>query len=49
MNPVRNKHRSETSGKIHPRKIHKTQIKDGSVFIRRMFSDFQALELDHFA
>jgi IS30 family transposase len=32
-----------------PRKVHKTQIKDRSVFIRRMFSDFQALELDHFA
>jgi IS30 family transposase len=35
--------------KFTPRKIHKTQIKDGAVFIRRMFSDFQALELDHFA
>lgn len=32
-----------------PRKVHKTQIKDRFVFIRRMFSDFQALELDHFA
>ena len=35
--------------KFNPRKVHKTQIKDRSVFIRRMFSDFQALELDHFA
>ena len=35
--------------KFKPRKVHKTQIKDRSVFIRRMFSDFQALELDHFA
>ena len=29
--------------KFKPRKVHKTQIKD------RMFSDFQKLELDHFA
>ena len=35
--------------KFNPRKVHKTQIKDRFVFIRRMFSDFQALELDHFA
>ena len=35
--------------KFNPRKVHKTQIKDRSVFIIRMFSDFQALELDHFA
>ena len=35
--------------KFKPRKVHKTQIKDRSVFIRRMFSDFQVLELDHFA
>lgn len=35
--------------KFNPRKVHKTQIKDRSVFIRCMFSDFQALELDHFA
>ena len=35
--------------KFTPRKVHKTQIKDRSVFIRRIFSDFQALELDHFA
>ena len=35
--------------KFNPRKVHKTQIKDRSVFIRRMFSDFQVLELDHFA
>ena len=35
--------------KFNPRKVHKTQIKDRSVFIRRMFSDFQALGLDHFA
>ena len=35
--------------KFNPRKVHKTQIKNRSVFIRRMFSDFQALGLDHFA
>ena len=35
--------------KIKPRKIHKTQIKDRTIFDGRMFSDFQALELDHFA
>ena len=35
--------------KFNHRKVHKTQIKDRSVFIRRMFSDFQSLELDHFA
>ena len=35
--------------KFKPRKVHKTQIKDRSVFIGRMFSDFQSLGLDHFA
>ena len=35
--------------KFNPLKVHKPQIKDRSVFIRRIFSDFQALELDHFA
>ena len=28
---------------FNPRKVHKTQIKDRSVFIRRMFSDFLTL------
>lgn len=35
--------------KFKPRKVHKTQIKERSVFEGRMYSDFQALELDHFA
>lgn len=35
--------------KFKPRKVHKTQIKDRSVFIGRTYADFQALELDHFA
>ena len=35
--------------KSKPHKVHKTQIKDRSVFIGRIFSDFQALGLDHFA
>ncbi len=35
--------------KFKPRKIHKTQIKDRSVFLGRTYADFQALELDHFA
>ena len=35
--------------KFKPRKVHKTQIKDRTVFQGRMFSDFQKLELDHFA
>ena len=35
--------------KFKPRKVHKTQIKDRTVFQSRMFSDFQKLELDHFA
>ena len=35
--------------KFNPLKVHKPQIKDRSVFIRRIFSDFQALELDNFA
>lgn len=35
--------------KFRPRKVHKSQIKDRSVFVGRMFSDFQALRLDHFA
>lgn len=32
--------------KFKPRKVHKTQIKDRTVFQDRMFSDFQKLELD---
>ena len=44
INPV-----SYTHLDVYKRQVHKTQIKDRSVFIRRMFSDFQALELDHFA
>ncbi len=35
--------------KFKPRKVHKTQIKDRSVFQGRLYSDFQALELDSFA
>ena len=35
--------------KFKPRKVHKTQIKNREVFIGRTYSDFQALELDHFA
>lgn len=35
--------------KFKPRKVHKTQIKDRTVFQGRMFTDFQKLELDHFA
>lgn len=35
--------------KFKPRKVHKTQIKERSVFEGRLYSDFQALELDHFA
>ena len=35
--------------KFKPRKVHKTQIKDRSVFLGRTYADFQALELDHFA
>ena len=35
--------------KFKPRNVHKTQIKDRTVFQGRMFSDFQKLELDHFA
>lgn len=35
--------------KSKPHKVHKTQIKDRFVFIGRIFSDFQALGLDHFA
>ncbi len=35
--------------KFKPRKVHKTQIKDRAVFQGRLHSDFQALELDHFA
>ena len=34
--------------KFKPRKIHKSQIKDNSVFMGRMFSAFQSLGLDHF-
>ncbi len=35
--------------KFKPRKVHKTQIKDRTVFIGRTYTDFQALGLDHFA
>lgn len=35
--------------KFKPRKVHNTQIKERSGFEGRLYSDFQALELDHFA
>ena len=35
--------------KFKPRKIHKTQIKDRSVFLGRTYADFQALGLNYFA
>jgi IS30 family transposase len=35
--------------KFKPRKVHKTQIKDRSVFIGRTYADFQELKPDHFA
>ena len=35
--------------KFKPRKVHKTQINDREVFNGRLYSDFQALELDSFA
>ncbi len=35
--------------KFKPRKVHKTQIKDRTVFNGRTYTDFQALGLDHFA
>ena len=35
--------------KFKPRKVHKTQIKDRTVFEGRMFTDFQKLELASFA
>lgn len=35
--------------KFKPRKVHKTQIRDCAVFNGRMYSDFQALGLSHFA
>ena len=35
--------------KFKPRKVHKTQIKDRSVFEGRMFTDFQKLDLVSFA
>ena len=35
--------------KFKPRKVHKTQIKDRTVFEGRMYTDFQQLGLDHFA
>ncbi|MFR3193376.1 IS30 family transposase [Waltera sp.] len=35
--------------KFKPRKVHKTQIKDRTVFERRMFTDFQNLGSDSFA
>ena len=35
--------------KFKPRKVHKTQIKDRTVFEGRMFTDFQNLGLDSFA
>lgn len=35
--------------RFKPRKVHKTQIKDRTVFEGRMFTDFQMLSLDSFA
>ena len=35
--------------KFKPRKVHKTQIKDRTVFEGRMFTDFQKLNLHSFA
>jgi IS30 family transposase len=35
--------------KFKPRKVHKTQIKDREVFNGRLYADFHALGLDHFA
>lgn len=35
--------------KFKPRRVHKTQIKDRTVFKGRMFTDFQKLNLDFFA
>jgi len=35
--------------KFKPRNVHKTQIKDRTVFEGRMFTDFQMLNLDSFA
>ncbi len=35
--------------KFKPRKVHKTQIKDRTVFVGRTYADFQELHLDHFA
>ncbi len=35
--------------KFKPRKVQKTQITNRTVFEGRLYSDFQALELDHFA
>jgi len=35
--------------KFKPRKVHKTQIRDRSVFVGRMYSDFQKLDLTNFA
>ena len=35
--------------KFKPHKVHKTQIKDRTVFEGRMYTDFQQLGLDHFA
>ena len=35
--------------KFKPRKVHKTQIKDRTVFNGRTYADFQSLGLDHFA
>lgn len=34
--------------KFKPRKCHKTQIKDRSVFTNRLYSDFGALDLESF-
>lgn len=34
--------------KFKPRKVHKTQIKDRSVFLGRTYADFQSLDVDHF-
>lgn len=35
--------------KFKPRNVHKSQIKEREVFNGRMYTDFLALELDHFA
>ncbi len=35
--------------KFKPRKCHKTQITDRSVFVNRTYPDFQSLDLEYFA